>query len=231
MGSSQRYDIYALIAMVPMQDGEAAARELEYAVRSLGCRGAMAHSQAPLGLHDRRMDPFWAAASELDVPVLIHSGMPHADQRVDVFKLTSAVARPHEVTVAACQLIFGGVLDRFPLLKLVLLSAGGTLPYLMPKLDALGTDGRYPIRNLPSAYLERFYFDSLAYGAQQLHLLFALVGAHRVMIGTDWPIELHECEPLRLLRSQDLTAETQRCILATTATKLFHLSHVKAPRQ
>ena len=142
------------------------------------------------------MDPFWATASELNVPVLIHSGCPCADERVDVFKLTSAVARPHEVTVAACQLIFGGVLDRFPSLDLVLLTAGGTLPYLMPKLDAASSDRRYSIKEpKPSAYLERFYFDSLAYGPQQLRLLFALVGAYRVMIGTDWPIELHDLTP------------------------------------
>jgi aminocarboxymuconate-semialdehyde decarboxylase len=230
--SSHRYGIYAVIAMVPMQDGGAAARELEYAVRSLGCRGAMVHSQAPLGLHDARMDPFWAAASELDVPVLIHSGMPCADERVDVFKLSSAVGRPHEVTLAACQLIFGGVLDRFPSLDLVLLTAGGTLPYLMPKLDAISADGRYPINEpKPSAYFDRFYFDSLAYGPQQLRLLIALVGAYRVMIGTDWPIELHESDPLRLLRGQGLTTEMWRGILAATATKLFRVGDMKELRQ
>jgi aminocarboxymuconate-semialdehyde decarboxylase len=229
--SSQRYGVYAVIALVPMQDGAAAARELEYAVKSLGCRGAMVHSQAPLGLHHAGKDPFWAAASELEVPVLIHSGMPCPDERVDAFRLTSAVARPHEVTAAACQLIFGGVLDRFPSLNLVLLMAGGTLPYLMPKLDAAGTNGRYPLREpKPSAYLDRFYFDSLAYGQHQLRLLFALVGAYRVMIGTDWPIDLHESDPLRLLRSQGLTTEMWRSVLAATATRLFRVGEIKELR-
>jgi aminocarboxymuconate-semialdehyde decarboxylase len=230
--ASQQYGLYAIIAMVPMQDGGAAARELEYAVKSLGCCGAMVHSQAPVSLHDARMDPFWAAASELDVPVLIHSGMPCADERIDVFKLTSAVARPHEVTVAACQLIFGGVLDRFPSLNIVLLMAGGTLPYLVPKLDAASADGRGRINEQnPSAYLKRFYFDSLAYGPQQLGLLLALVGADRVMIGTDWPIELHESDPLRLLRGQGLTTEMWRSILAGTATRLFRVGDMEEFRR
>jgi predicted TIM-barrel fold metal-dependent hydrolase len=65
----------------------------------------------------------------------------------------------------------------------------------------------------------------------RLRLLFALVGAYRVMIGTDWPIELHECDPLRLLRGQGLTTEMWRCILATTATRLFHVGGMKELRQ
>jgi len=230
--SSQRYGVYAVIAMVPMQDGSTAAREVEYAVKSLKCRGAMVHSGAPLGLHDPRMDPFWAAVSELDVPVLVHSGMPCPDGRVDAFDLASAITRPHEVTVAACQLIFGGVLDRFPSLKLVLLMAGGTLPYLMPKLDAISANAHYSIKETkPSAYLERFYFDSLAYAPQQLRLLLDVVGTSRVMIGTDWPIGLHESNPVGMLYGQNLTADMWRGILAATATKLFRVEDMKELRK
>ncbi len=224
VGAASGYGLFAVLATLPMQDGPGAARELEYAVKDLGCRGAMVHSRVPTGLHDRRLDPLWSTASELAVPVVVHSGVPYEDPRLAEFQLTSGVGRPHEITVAACQLIFGGVLERFRGLVPVLLMAGGTLPYLIARLDAVSAGRTHQIGPVkPSAYLNRFYFDSLAYGPQQLDLLLTLVGPDRLMVGTDWPIDPHESSPRELFENQELATHDRQRVLAANATELFRL--------
>ena len=210
---------FVALATVPMQDGELAARELRHAA-GLGCRGAMIHTGVPGGLHAPGLDPFWSAASDLAVPVLVHSGAP-ADPRLDELDLASAIGRPHEISIGAAQLVFGGVLDRFPDLQPVLLMGGGELPYLVARLRAGAKQGSFAAAM--ARHLSRFNFDTVLYGAPQLRLLLEAAGPERIMIGSDWPISPHEEDPVGLLDSLALSDQDRDAILAGNAARLFHV--------
>jgi aminocarboxymuconate-semialdehyde decarboxylase len=209
----------SLLAAVPLQDGELAARELAYAVRALGFRGAMVHSRGPHRLHDRELDPFWRTASDLGVPVAVHSGAPLNDPRLDEFGLASSVGRAHEVTVAAAQLILGGVLDRFPALKVVVLMAGGTLPFLISRLDA----GAGTASVKPSRHLRRMYLDTLCYGQSQIRLLLDVVGPDNLMVGSDWPIQREVVDAAGWLKELGVGEGELGRVLAGNAIEVFGL--------
>jgi aminocarboxymuconate-semialdehyde decarboxylase len=214
---------FAPLAMVPLQSGDRAAAELQRTVRELGFRGAMIPSQADGGLGDPRLDPLWACAAGLDVPIVVHSGRPAPDTRLEAFGLDAQVGRPHEVAVAAISLVFGGVLDRFPELRLVLVMGGGTLTSLVPRLDrvcALRGGDDVPAQ-APSAYLRRFYYDALVLEPGRLRALVDEVGADRVMVGTDWPFPVFDDDPAASIRSAAVDADER--ILRENARSVFRV--------
>jgi aminocarboxymuconate-semialdehyde decarboxylase len=213
---------FAPLAMVPLQSGDQAAAELERTVRELGFRGAMIPSTTEGGLGDPRLDPLWASAVALDVPIVVHSGRPAPDARLEAFGLDAQVGRPHEVAIAAISLVFGGVLDRFPELRLVLVMGGGTLTGLVPRLDrvcAQRGDG-IPAQP-PSAYLRRFYYDALVLEPARLRALVDEVGDDRVMVGTDWPFPVFDDDPAASVRGAALEASHK--ILRENARSVFRV--------
>jgi aminocarboxymuconate-semialdehyde decarboxylase len=215
---------FAPLAMVPLPSGERAAAELRYAVRELGFRGAMIHSQVRGGLAEPGLDPFWACAAELDVPVVLHSGPPAPDDRLARLGIDQQVGRAHEVAVAALSLIFGCVLDRFPRLRPVVVMGGGPLLGLVPRLDrqyALRPDSG-PERP-PSGYLRRFSYDVLVLDDGALGHLVARVGAERVMVGTDWPFPVHEDDPAAIVGRAVRSERERELILRGNATAAFGL--------
>ncbi len=216
---------FAPLAMVPLPSGERAAAELRYAVGELGFRGAMVPSRIRGGLGEPRLDPFWESAVDLDVPVVVHSGPPVPDARLGRFGLGQQVGRVHEVGVAALSLIFGGVLDRFPELRLVLVMGGGPLLQLAPRLDRLrelgaGTGPASP----PSAYLRRFFYDTLVLDDTRLRHLVEQVGAERVMVGTDWPFPVYEDDPAESVRQAVRSQRERAMIWSGNATAAFGLA-------
>ncbi len=209
----------SLLAAVPLQAGDRAAAELEHAVRELRFSGAMIHSRGPHSLHDPELDPFWATASRLGVPVAVHSGQPVGDPRLDQLGLASSLGRANEVTIAAAQLILGGVLDRFPDLKIVLLMAGGALPFLISRLDATSRAGAPK----PTSHLRRLYFDTLCYGRPQLRLLLDLVGPERLVLGSDWPIQQVVPDTAGWLSELGIGDADRTRVMAGNAAELFGL--------
>lgn len=212
----------AALALVPIQAGELAALELEHAVNELGFCGAMIGSQAPGGLHHPDLDPLWQAASDLNVPVVIHSAQPPPEARLERFGLGNLVGRTQEVTLAAAELVLGGVLDRFPRLRPVLVMGGGGLPYLISRLDRqhrLQAGAGRP----PSAYLRRFWYDTLVFGPAELRFLLDQVGPSRLMLGSDWPMVLFEPDPVGLIDGVSLSPEDRHLVLGGNAAELFRV--------
>jgi aminocarboxymuconate-semialdehyde decarboxylase len=218
---------HAGLATVPLQSPELAAEELRVAVTSLGLRGAMIDPNA-LGrpLADRSLDPFWKAAAELAAPVMLHPFLLEAVERFGRHYLHNLVGYPFETTLAAGSLILGGTLDRFADLDVVLVHGGGFLPYHVGRFDrghAVRPEVRADGAAQPSSYLRRFHYDTLVQFPPALAYLVGLVGADRVLLGSDHPFWLGDPEPARIVREAGLSAAAQAAILGDNAVRLFHL--------
>ena len=220
------------LAAVPLQDPKLAADELRFAVERLGLRGAMVDPNAlgrPIG--EGAFDPFWRAAADLGAPVVLHPFLLEAVERFGRHYLHNLVGYPFETTLAAASLILGGTLDRFPALDVVLVHGGGLLPYHIGRFDR-GHAGREEVRadgaERPSGYLRRFHYDTLVQFPRALAYLVDVVGADRVLLGSDHPFWMGDPEPLEIIRAAGLTAEAQRLILGDNAARLFKLTEGRA---
>ncbi len=215
------------LATVPLQDPHVAAAELTHAVATLGLRGAMVDPNA-LGraLGDRHFDPFWTAAADLGVPVMLHPFLLEAVERFGQHYLHNLVGYPFETTLAAASLILGGTLDRIPALAVVLVHGGGFLPYHVGRFDrahATRAEVREDGAGVPSGYLRRFHYDSLVQNAEALTYLVRVVGHDRVLLGSDHPFWLGDPEPRRIVDAARLDEPARRAILGDNAARLFRL--------
>lgn len=216
------------LAAVPLQEPKLAAEELRFAVETLGLRGAMIDPNA-LGraLGDRAFDPFWSAAADLGAPVVLHPFLLEAVERFGRHYLHNLVGYPFETTLAAASLILGGTLDRFPSLDVVLVHGGGFLPYHIGRFDR-GHAGRDEVREdgagRPSGYLRRFHYDTLVQFPRALAYLVDVVGADRVLLGSDHPFWMGDPEPVAIVRGAGLDADAERLILGDNAARLFKLT-------
>jgi aminocarboxymuconate-semialdehyde decarboxylase len=181
------------VATLPMRDADAAVRELRRAVGELGMKGAEIGPRVEdVPLDDPAVRPVLAAAAELGVPLVLHPY--HVGKRPGLgdFYLSNLIGNPLESTVGAARLIFGGVLDELDRLRLVLMHGGGYLPYGMGRLDhghRVRSEAK-GCRHAPSAYLRRFWYDTITHAAAPLEFIIRQVGADRVVYGTDFPYDM-----------------------------------------
>jgi aminocarboxymuconate-semialdehyde decarboxylase len=215
------------VAVVPLQDPEAAATELRRAVRDLGLRGAeIGTTMEKLPLDDPRFDPFFAAAAELDVPVILHPYYVGTRPNLADFYMTNLTGNPLETCIAASRLILSGFLDRHPRLKIVLVHAGGFMPFQIGRLDhgfRVRPESKAAIIAAPSTYLRRFWFDTITHAATPLKFLVDLVGADRVVFGTDLPFDMADVRFKDYFSAATLDAATLDAITYTNARSLFGL--------
>ncbi len=222
---------FAALATVPLQAPNIAAREAIRAVRDLHMCGVEVGTHVNgRSLDQPIFDVFWATIQDLGIPVFLHPLATPGQERLQRYSLTNLIGYPAETTTAAAQLIFGGVLDRFPRLLVCLAHAGGFLPYQIGRLDR-GYQARpelkaVDIKEHPSSYLRRFYFDSITHSPAALEFLCRLVGPERIMLGTDYPFEIGDPEAVERVRSiKVISLEEQDKILGGNATALFRLGH------
>jgi aminocarboxymuconate-semialdehyde decarboxylase len=213
------------LATVPMQDPHRAADELAFAVGELCLRGAMIDTNVQdRDLGDPKFDPFWEAAQNLGVPVFLHPFALAPVRRFNRYYLHNVVGYPFETTLAAAGLIFGGVLGRFPRLRVVLVHGGGFLPYQIGRFDRAFTardEARMPGAGAPSQCLRAFFYDSLTHGPAALRFLVDVVGADRVLLGSDFPFGMGDPEPVRAIEEAGVDAETKEAICTTNAGRLL----------
>jgi aminocarboxymuconate-semialdehyde decarboxylase len=220
---------FAALATVPLQTPSSAAREVIRAVRDLKMRGVEVGTHVNgVSLDQPIFDVFWAAVQELDIPVFLHPLAAPGQERLQRYSLTKLIGYPAETSIAAAQLIFGGVLDRFPRLVICLAHAGGSLPYQIGRLDrgyqAHPELQTVDIKGNPSLYLRRFYFDSITHSQVALEYLCRLVGPERIMLGTDYPFEIGDPAAVERVRSMEgINPEEQDMILGGNAAALFCL--------
>ncbi|NEB02855.1 amidohydrolase family protein [Streptomyces sp. SID13726] len=194
------------LGLVPLQHPDLTAELLDHALDQ-GLRGVEISSHAPgRELSDPAYEPFWTRAAETGALVLLHPFGCTLDERLDRWYLSNTVGQPVENAVALSHLIFSGVLDRHPGLKLIAAHGGGYLPTHIGRSDhawrarpdALGCARE------PSSYLRRLYFDSLVHDPYVLLELIRVAGPDRVLLGSDFPFDMGTEDPLAALRAADL---------------------------
>jgi aminocarboxymuconate-semialdehyde decarboxylase len=228
-------DRFVGLGTIPLQDVGLAVNELERCVRKLGLRGVEINPNVNgMELTDARLnlEQFFARAQALDAVVFMHPiGFTQGERLVDHY-FNNVIGNPLETTVAASHLIFDGVMERHPKLKVVLPHAGGYLAHYWARMDhahRARPDCRTVIRRKPSSYLKKFYFDTLAFDPRMLRQMVDQYGAEHVLLGTDYPYDMGDEDPVGTVGKipRLKTAEKER-ILGGNAARLLKIR--KRPR-
>jgi aminocarboxymuconate-semialdehyde decarboxylase len=220
-------DRFSYLASLPLQDGEAAARVLEREIRENGAvGGVIAANCLDVNLGELSLDPLWEAACALDAGIFIHPVQAVPQKRSAKFGLTQSVQYTMDSTMSAGSLIMSGVLDRFPKLRLLLSHGGGSLPYLIGRFDCMHArmdkvaQGDVA-RDKPSAYLRRFYYDTIVHDPQILHWLSTRVSVQRVVLGSDYSFPPADLDPVATVRAAGFADAEVTAILHDNALVLF----------
>jgi aminocarboxymuconate-semialdehyde decarboxylase len=216
------------LCTVPLQAPDAAADELRRCVGELGMVGVeIATTVAGRDLDDPDLDPFWAAAAELRCPVLLHPYQSLAGRGVSRHFLGNLAGNPAESTLAIAHMIFGGVLDRFPDLRPVMVHGGGFAPWQSGRWDrgfeAVGHLTRKAgLATRPTELLRRVHFDTVLHDPAVVALLIRWAGAERVVVGSDYPFPMGDLTPVDTLdRVEGLDDEARRMILGGNVERLL----------
>ena len=218
------------LGTVPLQDADRACRELERCVSGLGFAGIQIGTHVGArNLDDPDLFPVFQAAERLGAAVFVHPWDMLAPERMQSYWLPWLVGMPAEAALAICAVIFGGVLERLPRLRIGFAHGGGAFPGIFGRI-ARGFEARPDLvgvnnPNPPGDYLHRIYVDALTHDAETLRLLLKLHGAERVALGSDYPFPLGESVPGSLIRSMpDLDEPTQARLLHGTALEFLNRS-------
>lgn len=213
-------------ACLPMQNPTLAVKELERAAKLPGIKGIyFATAVRDRELSDRSFFPVYERCEALGLPIFLHPMMIN-NERMKQFYLINLCGNPFDTALAASHLIYGGVLDAFPKLEISLPHAGGVLPILRGRLDR-GFYTRAECKTIskpPSSYLKRFTYDTISYDEEILEDLIKLVGADRILVGSDYCFDIAYEEPIRFLNGvKSLSAEQKQQIVWSNAAKLLKL--------
>jgi aminocarboxymuconate-semialdehyde decarboxylase len=203
------------LCTVPLQAPEEAAAELRHAVQRLGMVGVqIATTVAGLELDDPSLAPFWATAEKLRCVVLIHPDQVLPGRDNPRYVLGNFVGNAAETTIAAAHLVFGGVLERHPDLRVCLVHGGGYAPYQAARMDhGYRAEPRLVDRRLsrlPSDYLRKLYFDTVTHSPEVMRFLVDFAGAGQVVLGTDYPFEMGEADPVASIQRVPGLQERER---------------------
>jgi predicted TIM-barrel fold metal-dependent hydrolase len=214
------------LCVLPLQDMRASLAELDRAVRELGHRGILLYTNLAGRFPDEpQYRPLFARAVELDVPVLLHPAKPVTIDFVKGYEMTSTLGNMFENTIALTRLLMSGLLDEFPKLKLVCPHLGGTLPYIVGRMDHQVTVLKRGPKNLtrtPSEYLKQIWLDIVSPLPQAMKFAIDFLGAERLLYASDHPW----VEPTLIrddLRSLHLPAADEQRIFRDNARSLFRL--------
>lgn len=233
----QNEDLAALVAQdssrfvamgtLPMRFPKRAIEEAVHAVETLGLRGFQIDSRVEaLELSDRAFDPLYKRLAELRAALFVHPlGFSHG-QRLGPFFMVNTVAQPLEETIAISHFILGGVLDRHPDLQVIIAHGGGFYPFYAGRFDH-AWKARPEVRKLcpqaPSTYLRRFWYDTCVFDPVLVARLVETVGADRVMLGSDYPFDMGDIDPVGTFDKTGITGADRQGILHDNAARLFRI--------
>jgi aminocarboxymuconate-semialdehyde decarboxylase len=226
---------YAGIGTVPLQSPTLAIQEMERCVDQLGLQGVQIGSHCnEWNLDAPELFPFFEAAADLGAAILIHPWDMMGGAEMPKYWLPWLVGMPAEQSRAACSLVFGGVLERLPQLRIMMAHGGGSFPYTIGRIehgysmrpDLVATDNA---RN-PREYLQRLYFDSCVHDPLALRYLLDVAGVDRIMLGTDYPFPLGEQVPGSGIDALELNAIDRARLFHGTALEWLQLPHSRFER-
>jgi aminocarboxymuconate-semialdehyde decarboxylase len=219
------------LGLVPLQHPGLMVEALEHAVLECGLLGVEigsfaatpgASERSTVELSDARLEPFWSRAEELGALVFLHPFGCSLDERLDRFYLANTVSQPAENAVALSHLVFSGVLDRHPDLKVLAAHGGGYLPTTLGRSDHAWRvrPEAHGCAEPPLSYLKKLYFDSLVHSAAELQALVAAAGPEQVLLGSDYPFDMGSDLPVDEVQAAGLPAEDEDQVLGVNARRL-----------
>jgi predicted TIM-barrel fold metal-dependent hydrolase len=219
------------LCVLPLQDVGASVAELDRCIRQLGMRGWLLYTNLAGRFPDEpEFQPVFARAVELDIPVLLHPALPVTTPVVKGYEMISGLGNMFDNTIALARIIMSGLLDRLPGLKLVCPHLGGTLPYIVGRIDhqtqVLKRGPKY-LTKAPSAYLKQVYLDIVSPLPLAMRFGYDFMGADRLLFASDHPW----VDPRLIvdgLKSLGLPPEDERKIFAGNAERLFKLTPTKS---
>ena len=221
-------DRFVALGGVPLQDGQEAAKELERCMKQLGFKGVeILTNVGGRELSDAAFAPFWQKAEALGALVVIHPNGFTEAKRLTRFYFNNVIGNPLETALALHYLIFDGVLARHPHLKILAVHGAGYLGGYSGRIDhAWGArpDCHANLPDPPTAYLKKVYVDSVVFTPHQLKALVDVFGADRVLMGTDYPFDMGEYDPIGHVGSVDsFDDETRAAIAGGNAKRLLQI--------
>jgi aminocarboxymuconate-semialdehyde decarboxylase len=223
--AAQHPDRFVGLGTVPLQDPGLAVSELEFAVRRLGLKGVEINPNVNgKELTASGLDKFFAAAEKLNAVIFMHPiGYTNGERLMDHY-FNNVIGNPLETTVATAHLIFDGVMERHPKLKVVLPHAGGYLAHYWARMDhawKARPDCRTVLKKKPSSSLEKFYFDTIAFDPGMLGHLVERFGADHVLLGTDYPYDMGVEDPVGFVSKAKLGKKQEEQIMGRNAARLL----------
>jgi len=224
---ARKPDRFVALGTVPMPDGAEAAKELERCIKTLKFKGVQILTNvAGRELSDPDFAPFWKKAEELGALVVLHPNGFTEAQRLSRFYFNNVIGNPLETTIALHYLIFDGVLERHPNLKILAVHGGGYLGAYSGRIDhAWGarSDCHTTLPQPPTRYLKKIYFDTVVFTPHQLQALVRDFGADHVIMGTDYPYDMADYDPVEHVMSAGFDKKTTQAIVGGNAQRLLRL--------
>jgi aminocarboxymuconate-semialdehyde decarboxylase len=218
------------LGTVPMQAPDLAAKELERCITQLGLKGAEIGTNInQKNLHEPEFYPFWEAAQSLRAALLVHPWEMMGEADMTKYWLPWLVGMPAECSRAICSMIFGGIFDRYPQLKVMFCHGGGSFPATLGRIqhgyncrpDLCAID----VQADPRSYIRKFWVDGITHDLKTLEFLIDLMGADRIAYGTDYPFPLGDLEHGQFIQSATgMTLDTKQQLLAGTAVEFLGIS-------
>jgi aminocarboxymuconate-semialdehyde decarboxylase len=215
------------VANLPLDHPAAAVAEMVRASRDLGFNGFEINADVNGGeLDDQRFNPLWEKAVELDLLVILH---PHGfteAQRMGDYYLANVIGMPLASTLAVSRMILGGVWERFPELKMLVVHGGGYFPFYFARADhayRVRPELRHHISRPPSEYLHLLHFDTTVFDPKAVEYLVAEFGADRVLMGSDYPFDMGPTDPLGFVSRARLSAEERDLVIGGNAARLLKI--------
>ena len=200
-------DRFIALGTIPLNDASMAISELERGSTKLGLRGFQILTNVNGSeISARELDAFWLKAQELETLIFIHpNGFTSAERFKDHY-FNNVIGNPLETTIAVHRLIFDGVMEHFPNLRILLAHGGGYLPTYSGRIDHVWgarEDGRVNISKKPTDYLKKMWFDSVVFTPHQLKYLIDQYGSGKILMGSDYPYDMGDYNPIELIERID----------------------------
>jgi aminocarboxymuconate-semialdehyde decarboxylase len=214
------------LGAVPLQDMDAAMRELEYC-RKLGFAGVEIASHVNgVSIGDARYEPFFAAAEAMGAAIFVHALRPAGQDRIVGPFSEQAVCFPGDIGLACASMITGGIGARHPRLRIAFSHGGGVMPILLARLVHAWNvlpKAKEALPESPAVTARRFYYDELVFEPAAVRYVIATFGASQVMVGSDYPFALGDAQPVRTLEAAELDAATFAAISSGNAKRFLAL--------
>jgi len=215
-------DRFIGIGTVPLQDVDLSIREMERCVSDLKMPGLEIGTNVNgKNLGEKEFFPFFEAAEKLNCCLFIHPWEMMGEEQTKKYWLPWLVGMPAETTRAICSLIFGGVMERFPNLRIAFAHGGGSFPYTLGRIEH-GFDVRPDLvaidnKKSPRQYVGKFWVDSLVHEEHAFNFLLAIIGADKICVGSDYPFPLGEHRPGEMIERMQLEKNLQEKLFEKNA--------------